>query len=148
VSRLSLNAVAVSSDGALLAVGGGDRKVYAFDARSGAFLQAFPGHRLVTAATGHKQCTCMCSHILVSPIESCLFAYACHVDPASHRDAITALSFREGTHTLFSGSADRTVKLWSLDDRAYMDTLFGHQAEVRPPQGRCTVSTEMGKGSW
>jgi WD40 repeat protein len=45
VSRLSLNAVAVSSDGALLAVGGGDRKVYAFDARSGAFLQAFPGHR-------------------------------------------------------------------------------------------------------
>ncbi len=37
---------------------------------------------------------------------------------------------REGTHTLYSGSLDRTVKLWSLDDRAYMDTLFGHQAEV------------------
>lgn len=25
---------------------------------------------------------------------------------------------------------DRSVKLWSLDDRAYVDTLFGHQAEV------------------
>jgi ribosomal RNA-processing protein 9 len=53
--------------------------------------------------------------------------------PVLCRDAITALSFREGTHTLFSASADRTVKLWSLDDRAYMDALFGHQAEVRLP---------------
>lgn len=37
---------------------------------------------------------------------------------------------RDGTHTLASCSADRTVKLWSLADRAYMDTLYGHQAEV------------------
>ena len=44
-----------------------------------------------------------------------------------HRDAVTALAFREGTHQLFSGSYDRTVKMWSLDDRAYMDSLFGHQ---------------------
>ncbi|GAX81002.1 hypothetical protein CEUSTIGMA_g8437.t1 [Chlamydomonas eustigma] len=47
-----------------------------------------------------------------------------------HRDIISALAFREGTHQLFSGSYDRTVKMWSLDDKAYMDTLFGHQAEV------------------
>ncbi len=26
-----------------------------------------------------------------------------------------------------SCSADRTVKLWSLADRAYIDTLYGHQ---------------------
>lgn len=90
-SRSSLLSCAVSSDGALLAVGGGDRKVHVFDARTGGYVQSFPGHR----------------------------------------DAITCLAFREGTHTLFSGSLDRTVKLWSLDDRAYMDTLFGHQAEVR-----------------
>lgn len=48
----------------------------------------------------------------------------------THRDAVTCLVFREGSHQLYSGSLDRTVKLWSLDDRAYMDTLFGHQAEV------------------
>ena len=34
---------------------------------------------------------------------------------------------------LFSGSYDRTIKMWSLDDRAYMDTLFGHQVGVRGP---------------
>jgi len=41
---------------------------------------------------------------------------------------VTCLAFREGTHELFSGSLDRSVKLWSLDDMAYVDTLFGHQA--------------------
>jgi ribosomal RNA-processing protein 9 len=47
-----------------------------------------------------------------------------------HRDAITGLVFRENTHQLYSSSYDRTVKLWSIDDRSYIDTLFGHQAEI------------------
>lgn len=41
-----------------------------------------------------------------------------------------SLAHRENTHTLFSGSFDRTVKTWSLDDRAYVDTLFGHQGPI------------------
>jgi WD40 repeat protein len=47
-----------------------------------------------------------------------------------HKDAVTGLAFREGTHQLFSASLDRSVKIWSLDDMAYVDTLFGHQSEV------------------
>jgi ribosomal RNA-processing protein 9 len=35
-----------------------------------------------------------------------------------------------GSHQLFSGSTDRTVKVWNLDQMAYVDTLFGHQSEV------------------
>ena len=50
-----------------------------------------------------------------------------------HRDTVTGLAFRYGTHELFSASFDRTVKLWSLADRAYIDTLYGHQSEVPPP---------------
>ena len=45
-----------------------------------------------------------------------------------HQDAVTCLAFREGTHELYSGSLDRGIKLWSLDDMAYVDTLFGHQS--------------------
>ena len=45
-------------------------------------------------------------------------------------------SCSDGTHTLMSCSSDRTVKLWSLDDRAYMDTLYGHQ--VRHGEGTGT----------
>ncbi|EFN55906.1 hypothetical protein CHLNCDRAFT_22742 [Chlorella variabilis] len=86
----SLLAAAVSGDGRYLAVGGGDRKVHVWDARSRQYVRGFPGHK----------------------------------------DAVTCLAFREGTHELYSGSLDRSIKLWSLDDMAYVDTLFGHQAEV------------------
>lgn len=47
-----------------------------------------------------------------------------------HRDIVSGLAFRQGTHELFSASFDRSVKTWSLDDRAYVDTLLGHQSEV------------------
>jgi ribosomal RNA-processing protein 9 len=86
----ALLAVAVSSDGRHLAVGGGDALVHLYDARSGAHVRAFPGHK----------------------------------------GPVTALAFREGASTLFSGSLDRAVKIWELDDMAYVDTLFGHQAGV------------------
>ena len=47
-----------------------------------------------------------------------------------HRDAVTGLAFRRGTHQLYSSSKDRTIKTWSLDELAYVETLFGHQDEV------------------
>ena len=47
-----------------------------------------------------------------------------------HRDIVSGLAFRGGTHELCSASFDRSIKLWSLDDRTAMDTLLGHQAEV------------------
>ncbi|KAM0335765.1 hypothetical protein ACHAQA_000815 [Verticillium albo-atrum] len=47
-----------------------------------------------------------------------------------HRDAVTGLAFRRGTNQLYSCSRDRTVKVWSLDELAYVETLFGHQDQV------------------
>ncbi|MCJ1339033.1 pre-rRNA processing protein [Bachmanniomyces sp. S44760] len=48
-----------------------------------------------------------------------------------HRAAITSLVFRRGdTNQLYSASADRTIKTWSLNELAYVETLFGHQDEV------------------
>lgn len=49
---------------------------------------------------------------------------------SQHRDSITSLAFRRGTNQLFSASKDRTIKIWSLDELAYVETLFGHQDEV------------------
>ena len=48
-SQQALHAVALSSDGMYLAVGGGDRKVHVFDGRSGEYLQGFTGHRCACA---------------------------------------------------------------------------------------------------
>ncbi|NXX99954.1 U3IP2 protein, partial [Centropus bengalensis] len=44
-----------------------------------------------------------------------------------HRDAVSGLSFRKGTHQLYSASHDRSVKVWNVAENAYMETLFGHQ---------------------
>ncbi|XP_074952337.1 U3 small nucleolar RNA-interacting protein 2-like isoform X1 [Phalacrocorax aristotelis] len=44
-----------------------------------------------------------------------------------HRDAVSGLSFRKGTHQLYSASHDRCVKVWNVAENAYMETLFGHQ---------------------
>ncbi|XP_074936473.1 U3 small nucleolar RNA-interacting protein 2-like isoform X6 [Phalacrocorax aristotelis] len=44
-----------------------------------------------------------------------------------HRDAVSGLSFRKGTHQLYSASHDRCVKVWNVAENADMETLFGHQ---------------------
>ncbi|KAH7479601.1 hypothetical protein PRIC1_008859 [Phytophthora ramorum] len=49
---------------------------------------------------------------------------------AGHRDAVSALAFRLRSHSLFSGSLDRSIKHWNLTEMGYVETLFGHQSEV------------------
>ena len=43
---------------------------------------------------------------------------------------MTGLIFRKDTHTLYSVSKDRAVKVWSLDEMAYVESMFGHQAAI------------------
>jgi ribosomal RNA-processing protein 9 len=59
-----------------------------------------------------------------------------------HRDAITSLSFRRGTEQLFSASADRSIKIWSASEMAYIETLFGHQDTVIDIAGGLEVNQE------
>lgn len=50
-----------------------------------------------------------------------------------HRREITALAFRRGHHTLYSGSVDKSVMLWTLEDdnnRSFVDTLIGHESPI------------------
>eukprot|EP00163_Fabomonas_tropica_P021592 TRINITY_DN3770_c0_g1_i1.p1 TRINITY_DN3770_c0_g1~~TRINITY_DN3770_c0_g1_i1.p1 ORF type:complete len:244 (+),score=39.02 TRINITY_DN3770_c0_g1_i1:1159-1890(+) len=47
-----------------------------------------------------------------------------------HRDAVSGLCFRYGTHDLYSASYDRTLKIWNIDEMGYVDTMFGHQAQM------------------
>ncbi|XP_030380010.1 U3 small nucleolar RNA-interacting protein 2 [Scaptodrosophila lebanonensis] len=47
-----------------------------------------------------------------------------------HRDIVSSLVFRKGSHELYSVAKDRSVKIWSLDEMAYVETLFGHQSGV------------------
>lgn len=50
-----------------------------------------------------------------------------------HRKEVTALAFRRGHHMLYSGSADRSVMLWTLEDddnRCFVEALYGHESEI------------------
>lgn len=40
-----------------------------------------------------------------------------------HRDTVTGIVFRRDSHQMFSTSRDRSVKVWSLDEMAYVETL-------------------------
>jgi len=44
-----------------------------------------------------------------------------------HRDSISCLAFRKSSHQLYTGSHDRTLKLFDLSVMGYVETLFGHQ---------------------
>lgn len=47
-----------------------------------------------------------------------------------HKDSITSLSFRSGSHELYTASLDRTLKLYDVSQLSYIETLFGHQESV------------------
>lgn len=49
-----------------------------------------------------------------------------------HKGPVTSLAFRTHSNQLFSGSTDRCIRHYSLDndDMVYMETLYGHQAAV------------------
>ncbi|KAJ7622809.1 WD40-repeat-containing domain protein, partial [Mycena polygramma] len=54
------------------------------------------------------------------------------VGQSGHKDLISALTFRKGTHQLYTGSFDRTLKVYDLAPgvMGYVETLFGHQDHV------------------
>lgn len=43
---------------------------------------------------------------------------------------VQGLCFRKGKNQLYSASWDRTIKVWNIDERAYIETLFGHQDQI------------------
>lgn len=49
---------------------------------------------------------------------------------AGHKGAVTSLAFRTQSHQLFSGSEDRCIRHYNLDEMLYLETLYGHQLPV------------------
>lgn len=65
------------------------------------------------------------------PVSNSCYVYKQEGVFTQHRGAVLALAFRRDTATLYSASADRTVKIWSVaPGLAQVDTLFGHQDSV------------------
>ncbi|TFK20629.1 WD40 repeat-like protein [Coprinopsis marcescibilis] len=50
----------------------------------------------------------------------------------AHKDSVSTVAFKKGTQQLYSGSLDRTVKVYDLSPgvMGYVETLFGHQDHI------------------
>jgi len=114
-SSSALLAVAASDCGRWVAVGGTDGSVHAYDARTLALVRSHAGH--------------------IGAVTSLAFAPGAGAAAAAAAAGVGATGVGAGAASrpcgdLFSGGADGTVRIWSLDDGAYVDSLLGHQAAV------------------
>ena len=114
----ALYAAALSSDGRFFAAGGGDRKARVHTrgrrgrARPRVLLPGLRGTALIPPSPPAPRALRQV-HVFDAVSGGHVASYP------GHRDVVSGLAFREGTHTLYSASFDRTVKVWSLDDGAY-----------------------------
>jgi len=107
--------MAASDDGRYLAVGGRDATVKIYDVRHKTTPQP--------AATLHAE-TSSAKSSSTPTIKGLVHTFTGHKGP------ITALTFRHNSPQLFSGSTDRCIRHYNVQELSYIETLYGHQAAV------------------
>lgn len=138
--QLAVTAVALSSDDRTVYSVSKDNSLIAWDIETSSKQVLIPKWRRST----HQDVQCHSGELLSVAVTSDGRYVACGGRDATvkivdtrnneliksftgHRDAITCMSFRKDSYSLFSGSLDRTVKHWDLNEMGYLETLFGHQ---------------------
>ena len=133
--KLPLTAVALSGDDSLCFSASKDGQVLQWDVESGAKTRIWPSdakhgasiHALAASQDG--------KYVAMAGKDQLVHVYDVRQRSVAnsfkgHRDAVSCLAFRRNTHQLFSGSLDRTIKVWNLDEMCYVETLFGHQDQI------------------
>ncbi|MBN3302111.1 U3IP2 protein, partial [Amia calva] len=138
--QLPVTCLVISPDDKHIFSGAKDCSIIKWDVESGKKLFTIPGGRKGTedrhvGHTAHILCMAISSDgkylatgdknklIMIWEAATCKHLYKF----TGHKDAVSGLSFRKGTHDLYSASHDRAVKVWNVDENAYVETLFGHQ---------------------
>ncbi|KAI1234416.1 U3 small nucleolar RNA-interacting protein 2 [Lamprotornis superbus] len=112
--------MAISSDGKYLATGDRNKLIMIWDAATCKRLHIFTGHRDAVSVSCGRWAWCLWGQAAVSSLISITAVLCLSICPQG-------LSFRKGTHQLYSASHDRCVKVWDVAENAYVETLFGHQ---------------------
>ncbi|TNN84402.1 U3 small nucleolar RNA-interacting protein 2 [Liparis tanakae] len=141
--KLPITCLVISADDKCIYSGAKDCSIIKWDVESGKKLHTIPGGRKGTedrhiGHTAHILCMAISSDgkylatgdvnklIMIWEAETCKRLYKF----TGHKGPISGLSFRRGTHELYSASQDRSVKVWNVDENAYVETLFGHQDAI------------------
>ncbi|EFC45002.1 U3 small nucleolar interacting protein 2 [Naegleria gruberi] len=103
--NLEILSCALSFDGNILATGGKDCKIRLWDTKTMKQIDVLDGH--------------------FKPVTSLAFQMG-------HLSNITGSSNNSSyAYQLYSGSMDRTVKVWDAKECSFVDTLYGHESEVQ-----------------
>ncbi|XP_077385486.1 U3 small nucleolar RNA-interacting protein 2 isoform X1 [Festucalex cinctus] len=141
--KLPITCLVISPDDKCIFSAAKDCSIIKWDVESGKKLRVIPGGRKGTEDrhVGHTaQVLCMSVSsdakylatgdmnklIMIWEAETCKHLYKF----TGHKGPVSGLSFRRGTHDLYSASHDRSIKVWNVDENAYVETLFGHQDAI------------------
>ncbi|XP_019957203.1 U3 small nucleolar RNA-interacting protein 2 isoform X1 [Paralichthys olivaceus] len=141
--KLPVTCLVISPDDKCIFSAAKDCSIIKWDVESGKKLHTIPGGRKGTedrhvGHTAHILCMTISSDgkylatgdmnklIMIWEAETCKHLYKF----TGHKGPVSGLSFRKGTHDLYSASHDRSVKVWNVDENAYVETLFGHQDNI------------------
>ncbi|KAM7402230.1 hypothetical protein PAMP_017489 [Pampus punctatissimus] len=141
--KLPITCLVISSDDKFIFSAAKDCSIIKWNIESGKKLHTIPGGRKGTedrhvGHTAHILCMAISSDgkylatgdmnklIMIWEAETCKHLYKF----TGHKGPVSGLSFRKGTHDLYSASHDRSVKVWNVDENAYVETLFGHQDAI------------------
>ncbi|XP_068171577.1 U3 small nucleolar RNA-interacting protein 2 isoform X2 [Antennarius striatus] len=141
--KLAITCLVITSDDKYIFSASKDCSIIKWDFESGKKLHTIPGGRKGTedqhvGHTVHILCMAISSDgkylatgdmnklIMIWEAETCKHLYKF----TGHKGPVSGLSFRKGTHDLYSASHDRSVKVWNVAENAYVETLFGHQDAI------------------
>jgi len=141
---LSVTCVALASDESVVYSGSKDNSVIMWDLESGSRRVLRP--KWSRSTHGSEQCckgevlsvavTSDGRYLASGGRDMCVRIFDTRMSSTEvqafkgHRDAVTSLAFRRDSYSLFSGSLDRCLKHWDLNEMGYLETLFGHQDGV------------------
>lgn len=143
--KQSVTCVALASDDATIYSGSKDNSLLSWDTETGqkkavirprwnrkthGSLQAWDGEILCVASTTDGK------YVVCGGRDKAVRVHDTRAKNAEvkcfqgHRDVVTSLAFRRDSYSLFSGSMDRCLKHWDLNEMGYLETMFGHQDYV------------------
>jgi len=140
--KLPITCLAASpQDSNVVFTGGKDCVTIKWDLATGKKI-SFPGFRKDFSSGGaFDQILCVCavdSNVVLSAGKDHLIRLwdtrtsspKCEHVFRGHRDAVTCLQLNPDSQEFYSGSMDKTLRVWNLHNRTYVDTLYGHSEPV------------------
>lgn len=129
-SKGALLAVALSGDGKYLAVGGGDKKIHVWDARSRAYIRGLPGHKdTVTALSFREGSSQLFSGSMDRSVKLWSLEDMTYMDTLfGHQGEVLGLDSLRAERALSCG-ADRTCRVWKIPEESQL-VFRGHNINI------------------